>query len=96
MNYRTATTEQLRKERVRLTNMQQVLQHRVDSATSNRGGRNAGFRRGGATNHQQERDLQRLIAQIAELDAELVYRDQHKQPADTDVTSTAAPVESET
>jgi hypothetical protein len=95
MNYRNASTEQLRKERVRLTNMQQVLQHRVDSARSNRGGRNAGFRRGGSTNHQQERDLQQLIAQIAELDAELVRRDQAEQPDQPNADVTSAPSEAE-
>lgn len=96
MDYQTATTEQLRKERVRLTNMQQTLQHRVDSSSSNRGGRNAGFRAGGVTNRQQERDLQRLIEQIAVLDAELVRRDQQEQTAtpQTSVTSAAAEPES--
>lgn len=80
MNYRTATLEQLRTERVRLTNLQQVLQQRIASASSSRGGRNAGFR-SGATNNHQERELQRLIDQIAKLDAEIVWRDQHAQPA---------------
>lgn len=86
MNYHTATLEQLRKERVRLTNMQQMLQQRLASTGSSRGGRNAGYR-SGATNYQQEREMQRLMTQIAELDAELVRRDQQAQPANTDTVS---------
>lgn len=86
MNYRTATLEQLRAERVRLTNLQQVLQQRIASSVSTRGGRNAGFR-SGASNNQQERELQLLIDQIAKLDAEIVWRDQHAQPAAPDVVA---------
>lgn len=73
MNLRTATTDQLRKERLRLTNMQQMIQHRRDSSAVNRGGREAGFRRA-ATTHQQDRELIRINAQIAQLDAELAFR----------------------
>jgi hypothetical protein len=80
MNYRTATTEQLRKERARLTSMQQMIQQRRDSSAQNRGGRDAGFRRG-ATLHQQDRELLRLQEQIAQLDAELVSRDQRAAAA---------------
>lgn len=79
MNYRTATLEQLRAERVRLTNLQQVLQQRMASSNSSRGGPNAGFRTA-ATTHQQQREIQRLIDQIARLDAELVWRDRQAQP----------------
>lgn len=73
MNYRTAPTEQLRKERVRLTNMQRMLQQRHDSSVANRGGREAGFRQG-STVHQQERELSQIEAQLARLDAEIARR----------------------
>lgn len=73
MNYRTATIDQLRKERVRLTNMQRMIQQRRDSSAANRGGRDAGFRRG-STIHQQERELSQIEAQLAQLDAEIAYR----------------------
>lgn len=89
MNYRTAPLEQLRKERVRLTNMQQVLQQRLASTGSGRGGRDAGFRNG-ATNYQQEREMQRLIKQIAELDAEIVRRDKQTQTAAPAVSAETA------
>ena len=75
MNYRTASMDQLRTERVRLTNMLQVFQQRRDSSVANRGGRDAGYR-SNATRHQQDRELQRLSKQLAELDAELVWRDE--------------------
>lgn len=74
MNLRTATAEQLRAERARLTNMLQLLQRRRDSNAVQRGGRDAGFRRGAST-HQQDREIERLTAQLAKVDAEIEYRD---------------------
>jgi hypothetical protein len=82
MNYRTASMDQLRTERVRLTNMLHVFQQRRDSSVANRGGREAGYR-SNATTHQQDRELQRLTKQLAELDAELVWRDEHAKAEPT-------------
>ena len=55
MDYRTASMDQLRTERVRLANMLHVFQQRRDSSVANRGGRDAGYRRN-ATTHQQDRE----------------------------------------
>ena len=99
MDYRTASMDQLRKERVRLTNMLQVFQQRRDSSVANRGGRDAGYRRN-ATTHQQDRELQRLTKQLADLDAELVWRDKRANavhPEGTaDSPATAAPTTTDT
>jgi hypothetical protein len=80
MNYRTVTDEQLRTERVRLTNIIQLTERRRDASTVNRGGRDAGFRRP-ATTHQQERELVQLRAQLERLDKELAWRADHAKPA---------------
>jgi hypothetical protein len=88
MNLRTATLDQLRKERLRLTNMQRLLEQRKASNTSNRGGRNAGFRTG-ATNYQQDRELKQITTQLAQLDAEIAFRE--KRDAASSAEASAAP-----
>lgn len=93
MNYRTASMDQLRTERVRLTNMLRVFQQRRDSSVANRGGRDAGYR-SNATAHQQDRELQRLTKQLAELDAELVWRDERAKSEQT-AAEAASPTSTE-
>lgn len=93
MDYRTASMDQLRTERVRLTNMLHVFQQRRDSSVANRGGRDAGYRRN-ATTHQQDRELQRLSRQLADLDAELVRRDERAKTEQA-VANTTPPTTSQ-
>ncbi len=90
MNYRTATDDQLRKERVRLLNQQRMLQQRRDSAVANRGGRNMGFR-GGSTAYGLERELLALNAQLATLEAEIAYRQRRASAAPQTAAQAAAP-----
>lgn len=90
MNYRTATDDQLRQERVRLLNQQRALQQRRDSAVANRGGRNKGFR-SGSTVYGLERELLALNAQLAELDAEIAYRQRRASAEPLTATQAAAP-----
>ena len=89
MNYRTATLDQLRQERVRLTNQQRMLQQRLQSAGASRGGRTASYGRS-ASNHQLEHELERLAEQITKLEAEFAWRDQHAQPAEQPPTDADA------
>lgn len=99
MNYRTATLDQLRKERLRLINMQRMLQQRRDASANQRAGRNAGFRPS-ASAHQQDRELMRVSSQLNRLDAELAYREQRAgtaeatAPPDSDAKAAASPDES--
>ncbi|WP_026369303.1 hypothetical protein [Kallotenue papyrolyticum] len=91
MNYRTATDDQLRKERLRLLNLRHVMQQRHASALSQRGGRQRGFR-SGSTAYGLERELLAISAQLAEIEAELAVREQRQAAA----TATPAPPVPET
>jgi hypothetical protein len=90
MNYRTATDDQLRKERVRLLNQQRIMQQRRDSAVANRGGRNMGYR-SGSTAYGLERELVALNAQLAELDAEVAFRQRRASAEPAATTPDVAP-----
>lgn len=89
MNYRTVTDEQLRIERVRLTNMEQMIQRRREASAAVRGPKDAGFRRS-ATPHQQDRELIQLRAQLARVDKELAWRAEHADSTETTPVAQAA------
>jgi hypothetical protein len=90
MNYRTATDEQLRQERVRLNNMLQMVERRREAALAMRAPRDAGFRRS-ATPHQQDRELIQIRGQIERLNTELTWRETHAKDAAEPQTASAAP-----